>query len=196
MGRAGWIERVHEALALLKGEEAVGHGATTLPAADGSHPPVAGAATGRPATADLRPALSEDAERIAAMELQRREREIQDGWRMLEIRQLALVREKETLEQDRKRRQEQRRRSEKAGDGGATKELEVLAGLKAKQAKELLRQKQDTDVTRILMAMEDRRVRKIVGECKTNEERLWIGRVLAKFHERDATQAEVLDASP
>ena len=128
-------------------------------------------------------------------ELDRRRREIEDGWKLLETQQLALFRDRESLDAETKRREAAAREAaEKAGDSGYKKEIDVLGGLKAKQAKDLLKQKKDADVAAILLKLEDRRVRQIVGECKTNEERLWIGRILEKLHQRDATQAEVLSA--
>lgn len=136
-----------------------------------------------------------DADEIARTELERRKREIHNGWDLLERQQLALLKSQEAFEEEKKRHREaQERRAEEAGDEGLKKELEILSGLKAKDAKELLKLKDDADVVRIMLEMEPRKARKIVGECKKNEERLWIGRILEKLHERDAAQAEVLAA--
>jgi len=181
----GWLEkdRVRRAYAVLTGEE------------DSTGQQALRNAASQPAPQDRRNRWNDDALNVAMIELDRRKREVQDGWQMLEVQQLALLREKEALEQEKNRRtQEEAARARAAGDGGLKKELEILAGLKPRQARDLLRQKADSDATRILLAMDERKVRKIVGECKTSEERLWIGRILGKLHERDAVQAEVLDA--
>lgn len=159
---------------------------TTRPAGDESQ---------RVITSSERIKRNKDADEIARTELERRKREIQNGWDLLERQQLALLKSQESFEETKKRqREEQQRRAEEAGDEGLKKELDILSGLKAKDAKELLKLKADADVVRIMLQMEPRKARKIVGECKKNEERLWIGRILEKLHERDAAQAEVLAA--
>jgi len=134
-------------------------------------------------------------EERSRIELARREREIEDSWRLLETQQLAFLREKEDFKAAKRRLAEEREaQAKREGDSGLKKEMEILSGIKSKEAKELLKQKNDADVVRILMAMENRQARKIVSACKTNEERLWIGRILGQLHERNAAQAEALGA--
>lgn len=177
-------DRLRNAYAVLTGE--ADDETTTKPAGDESQ---------RVITSSERIKRNKDADEIARTELERRKREIQNGWDLLERQQLALLKSQESFEEAKKRqREEQLRRAEEAGDEGLKKELDILSGLKAKDAKELLKLKADADVVRIMLQMEPRKARKIVGECKKNEERLWIGRILEKLHERDAAQAEVLAA--
>lgn len=177
-------DRLRNAYAVLTGES--DDETTTRPAGDESQ---------RVITSSERIKRNKDADEIARTELERRKREIQNGWDLLERQQLALLKSQESFEETKKRqREEQQRRAEEAGDEGLKKELDILSGLKAKDAKELLKLKADADVVRIMLQMEPRKARKIVGECKKNEERLWIGRILEKLHERDAAQAEVLAA--
>ncbi len=177
-------ERLRKAVAILRGEPESHAEPTTRPA----EPVIV-------AVEKPKPADGAETNDVVRTELERRRREIEDGWRLLETQQLALVRDRETFEAETRRRQAAvQEAAEKAGDSGYKKELEVLGGLKAKQAKDLLKQKKDADVAAILLKLEDRKVRQIVGECKTNEERLWIGRILDQLHQRDATQAEVLSA--
>lgn len=177
-------DRLRNAYAVLTGE--ADDETTTKPAGDESQ---------RVITSSERIKRNKDADEIARTELERRKREIQNGWDLLERQQLALLKSQESFEETKKRqREEQQRRAEEAGDEGLKKELDILSGLKAKDAKELLKLKADADVVRIMLQMEPRKARKIVGECKKNEERLWIGRILEKLHERDAAQAEVLAA--
>lgn len=183
-----WLakDRVVRAFAVLRGEEQAEPVPTTMPAVEADQPPIASSEQIR---------LQREADEIARTELERRRREIQNGWELLERQQLAFVKAKEAFEDGRKRYEEEaRRRAEQDEDGGFRKELDIIAGLKAKDAKELLRLKQDADVVRILMEMEPRKARKIVGECKKSDERLWIGRILEKLHDRNAVQAEVLAA--
>lgn len=177
-------DRLRNAYAVLTGDSE--DDTTTMPAGDESQ---------RVITSSERIKRNKDADEIARTELERRKREIQNGWDLLERQQLALLKSQESFEETKKRqREEQERRAEEAGDEGLKKELDILSGLKAKDAKELLKLKADADVVRIMLQMEPRKARKIVGECKKNEERLWIGRILEKLHERDAAQAEVLAA--
>ena len=42
--------------------------------------------------------------------------------------------------------------------------------------------------------METRTGRKIIESCKTDEERLWIGRILEQLRQRNDRQAEALTA--
>jgi hypothetical protein len=186
-GSRQWLsrDRLIAAFDALRGESADPAAPTTAPA-------VAGVEPGAPAEGRRRDG---DEDEIARVELDRRSREVQDGWKLLESQQLALVREKEAIEADlRRRKQQEQELARRAGRDGLQKELDIIAGLKPKQAKELLRGKTDAEVVRLMRAMEERKARKIVGECKNSEERQWIGRILGQLRENDASQAEVLAA--
>jgi hypothetical protein len=183
----GWLtrDRVQRAVAALKGEEE--------PAAAAA-PEVAEEVKPTQSSGE-RIRRNQEVEERYLIELARREREIQDAWKLLETQGLALVREKEAFEEQKKRAAaEALVRAKESGDSGTQKELEIISGVKAKEAKDLLRQKDDADVVRILMAMEARKARQIVAACKASEERLWIGRILGKLRDSNATQAEALDA--
>ncbi len=182
----GWLtqERVREALAILKGEQE--ETAASQPA---------DAQENLPKSTVERIQRNREIEERYVIELNRREREIQDAWKLLETRQLDMLREKEALEETKKRfAEEVAQRVQQADDSGLQRELSILSGIGPKDAKDLLRQKQDADVVWLLMTMDVRKARKIVSACKANDERLWIGRVLSKLHEQDATQAEALGA--
>jgi hypothetical protein len=183
----GWLtrERVQRAVTVLKGEEEAAVASAPEAAAEGKAPQSSGERIRR----------NQEVEERYLIELARREREIQDAWKLLETQGLALVREKEAFEEMKKRNAaEVLARAKETGDSGSQKELEIISGVKAKEAKDLLRQKDDADVVRILMAMEARKARQIVAACKASEERLWIGRILGKLHDSNATQAEALGA--
>lgn len=133
---------------------------------------------------------------ILHAELERRRREIQNGWDLLERQQIALVSQREKFEEEKKQFQAViAAQSGKTADEGFKKELDIIAGLKAKSAKELLRLKSEADVVRMLSALEPRTARKIVSECKKSEERRWIGRILEKMSQQGVAQAEVLNAA-
>lgn len=182
-----WLtkDRILRAVAVIRGEEEdVVDSSAEVPTD-----------TGAPEIASERIHRNVVLEERFRIELARREREIQDSWRLLEAQQLAFLREQEEFEAAKKRfAAQQEAQARKEGDSGLQKELEILSGIKSKEAKELLKQKDDADVVCLLMTMETRQARKIVSACKTSEERLWIGRILGKLHERDAAQAEALGA--
>lgn len=181
-----WLskDRVRQAVAVLCGEQIDGSDDTEQEADVAEPPKSAGDRIRRNVETDER----------ARIELARREREIQDRWQQLEAQQLAFLREQEAFDARQVRNAvQEKKKAEQAGDSGLAKELEILAGLKAKDAKALLKLKEDADVVRVLMALEARQARKIVSACKTDEERSWIERILGKLHEQNAVQAEVLD---
>jgi len=134
---------------------------------------------------------NEEAAEKQRIELARREREIKDGWKLLEAQQLVLLRNREALEEKVRQFEANKEQAAKEkGDSGLQKELDIIAGITPKAAKELLKLKPDAEVARILLAVDNRKVNKIVKQCKTSEERLWIGRVLEQLHDRDAARAE------
>lgn len=182
----GWLEpeRVQGAVSLLR--EGIPDEDTT---------------TGEPgvavvSTANERIAISNEVTQIRDAELNRREREIETAWQQLETQQLAFLKEKEALEALRKRNaKEVESRMQQVGQSGWKREFELLGGIKPKLAKDLLRDKDDAEVVKILSELETRKAKKIVEQCKTSEERRWIGRILDQMQERDASQAEALVAS-
>ncbi len=184
-----WLtkDRIRKAFAVLQEEDKHDAVPTTMPVM------AKAAQHGPPSDEKMRRVKEMD--EITRTELDRRTREIQDGWKLLETQQLSIVRDRETLERDKTTLAEmERKKAEQTGESGLQKETDIIGGLKAKQAKELLRQKQDSDVVALLKGMDDRKVRKIVGECKSEEERQWIGRILESIHDGRAAQAEVLNA--
>ncbi len=192
----GWLERerVLAAVSILRGETA--EKSPTSESAEGDEGVVK--AKEPPGTMQQASELirqSRDAEERMRIEFARREREIQDGFRLWEARQLTLLREKEQLEEEKRRFAEAREAlAREAGDSGVKKEIETLSGIPAKDAKALLMAKEEAEAVRILKAMDQRKLNKIVKECKSEEERLWIGRILDKFTESDVAQAEALGA--
>lgn len=184
-----WLtkERIRKAFAALQEDEHHEVAPTTMPAM--------AKAPQHEAPSDERMRRMRELDEITRTELDRRTREIQDGWKLLETQQLTLVRDRESLEGAKAALAEmEKKKAEQTGESGLQKEAEIIGGLKAKQAKELLRQKQDADVVALLKGMDDRKVRKIVGECKSEEERHWIGRILEMIRDGRAAQAEVLNA--
>jgi len=191
----GWLtpERVREAVAVLTedAEENADDAEGAMKDGDAAKGEVV--ADGQTIDKTLR--KSRQAEERFRIELERRDRELQDAFALLETRWLELVRQQEQLQSERDRFEAERQRvAEETGSDGIKAEIATLATVDAKTAKALLQLKDDADVVRILMAMDARKRSKIVKQCKTDEERRWIERILEKFHESSVAQAEDLGA--
>lgn len=183
--KMGWLEKERVRAAALLLFDGI---AEEAPAGDEPSEPGA-------ATAVQRIAHSNEASQIRHAELDRREREIEHAWQQLETQQLAFLKEKEALDSLRKRfAEEATARVQKAGDGGWQRELELMGSIKPKLAKELFREKPDAEVVKLMSELDVRKAKKIIEQCKTSEERLWIGRILEQLQQRDASQAEALVA--
>lgn len=179
-------QRVDAAVAALRGEVAASQPTASRPHA---------LAASQPAPAEHSAPHDAEAARIQRIAMDRRIREIEDQWDMLHAAQVEFLREKEEFaEQRRKWQEQQNARVETGAMPGANKELEYLSGIKATLAKDLMRQKKDDDVVQLLLQMEARTGRKIIESCKTEEERLWIGRILNLLRQRNDRQAEALTA--
>lgn len=151
--------------------------------------------TGAATTIGERIEQNEEAVRVRRAELDRREREIEQAWQQLETQQLAFLKERESFDAARKRETaEAEERARKAGNGGWQRELELMGTVKAKLAKSLLKEKPDAEVVKVLMELDVRKAKKIVEQCRTSEERQWIGRILGQLQDRSASQAEALGA--
>lgn len=130
---------------------------------------------------------------VLRAELAQREADVRHQWDMIKAAQLQLLRDREQFEQDKRDAAAMASRREKPDGGeGYARELEYLSSIKAKSAKDFLRMKKDADVVEIMVALEPRVGRKIIDACKSQEDRLWMGRVLEQLRQRNHDQAEVL----
>lgn len=180
-------DRIDAAIAALRGEPPP----ASQPASTSA--PGAASAQNQPPAALI--AQEEESAKTRRVELDRREREIQDQWALLQSAQIELLRRQEAFASERAAWEESlKKQAEERALSGAAKELEYIESIKPPLAMDLLRQKSDADVVQLFLQMDARTGRKIIESCKTQEERLWIGRILEKLHERDAAQAEVLAA--
>lgn len=180
-------DRLDAAIAALRGESTP----TSQPASTSA--PSAPSAQNQPPAALI--AREEESAKTRRVELDRREREIQDQWAMLQSAQIELLRRQEALAAERAAWEESlKRQAEELALSGAAKELEYLESIKPQLAKELLHQKSDADVVQLFLQMDARTGRKIMESCKTQEERLWIGRILEQLRQRNDRQAEDLTA--
>lgn len=139
------------------------------------------------------PGADEPPVEIVREELIRREREVADQWALIRAAQLALLRDREAFEAEKKEfAAALEHRSASEGGSGYQRELAYLESVKPKLARDLLRQKKDVDVVEIMLAIDARVGRKIIDACRTEEERLWMGRILEQLRQRNDRQAEVL----
>jgi len=140
-------------------------------------------------------ARNDAADAIRRAELERRERETEHAWQQLEMRQLAILKQKEEFDAARRRNaKEIEARESAAGDSGWDKQVDLIGQAKPKTAKELLLKMSDPEVAKVFMQLESRKVGKIIEQCKTPEERTWIGRILDQLHNSDAARAEATGA--
>jgi len=130
---------------------------------------------------------------VLRAELALRESDVRHQWEMIRVAQLQLLRDREQFEQEKKDTLAMASQREKPDGGeGYARELEYLSGIKAKSAKDFLRMKKDADVVEIMVALEPRVGRKIIDACRSQEDRLWMGRILEQLRQRNHDQAEVL----
>src|SRR5437868_5940023 len=124
-----WLqrERLRDAAAVLTGHQKKVHAPTSQPVDKKSSTMMA-----RESSTDI-----DTRDEIRRTELDRRSRELQDGWRLLETQQLALLRDKEQFDDQRKAVAElETSKAKRTGNSGETKQLDILAGVKAKDAKD------------------------------------------------------------
>lgn len=76
---------------------------------------------------------------------------------------------------------------------GFEMELALFESLDPRKARDLLMQRKDPDIVRILMRLDSLRVKKIVDACKTESELAWIGRILNQIHDMDGKTANGVD---
>jgi hypothetical protein len=136
--------------------------------------------------------------------LEREVREVEDRQRLVDAAMLDVIRRHEQLEADRGAfaQQQEAIRAERM-QSGFVKELELLSAAKPAARKELLRQKPDADVVKLLMEMDERQGKQVIDACKSPEELAWIARILHQIQtqnglssaetERSEPEAQVAD---
>lgn len=181
-------ERIDQMASVLRGEypEPV----TTQPAAEPPPPPVA--------SADQIARTQRQEEREALLSARRAE---EKGDRSVLERQtwLNLQLQQEEIEQDRKRFvKEKKNFREEANLAGFERVTNAFARSDPSKAKELLMQGKEftePEVVRLMMAMDENALKKIVNECSTPEEMSWINRILNQIMDTD-DEATTGGASP
>ena len=79
---------------------------------------------------------------------------------------------------------------------GFERQLTILSNIEPTKAKDMLRNPgafKEADVVRLLMAMDENRVKAIVNSCKTAEELDWIGRILNQIGQYGSASVNGVD---
>jgi flagellar motility protein MotE (MotC chaperone) len=112
-------------------------------------------------------------------ELDRRQRELADLQRQVDMANSTLARDRAALEDEKKQLAEREQLAARlAGDKGFQDSLKLYQSMPAKQAKQAFMTMDDETVKRYLQAMEPRGAAKIVREFKTPDELQRIQRVI------------------
>ncbi len=152
---------------------------TSEPAAAAASQPAGSAeASAEGATANETPD-SNASEAAENLKLEMMRRDLANEQALLQAGRVNLQREQEEFEQERTQWKAVREQElVTAHRSGVQKELDYLSSIKPGQALTLLRAKPDDEASRILMAMETRKGKKIIEMCKTADETEWVKRIL------------------
>lgn len=129
---------------------------------------------------------------------QRHQREMDDRRSLNQAIQLDVVRRLEQIEKAKADLAEQQKKVTQQGEEeGLAKVLEMYSTMEPGKAKDLLRtQNKEADAVAILTQMDANRAKKIVNACKTQEELLWIGRILNQINKPNPTGSGVDGPKP
>jgi hypothetical protein len=120
-------------------------------------------------------------------ELDRRQRELLDLQRQVDLANTTLARDRTALEAEKKQLADREQLAAKlAADKGFQDSLELYRTLPAKQVKQAFMTMEDETVRRYLQAMEPREAAKIVKEFKAPDERQRIQRVIDRMRDGGA----------
>jgi len=165
----------------------------------------------QPAVASTRPADAEDKPQRAGLEIadrrdeqellklvrsrrerERQDRDVLDQRIQLETRQLL-----EKLEKKEKELQQQKQVLSTEGEqAGFEKELSALSKIEPKLALQLMKsQMKEADAVRLIMKMDENRVKAIINACKTEDDKAWIGRILTQIGKYGNSTAAGVDGS-
>lgn len=153
------------------------------------------AAATQPARTDAVPQTSRD--QMAALEARKRfftliserhQRELEDRRALNQSIQMDVMRQLEQIETRRQEFQQEKKKVEdEMAETGFQQVLDMYASMEPKLAKDILITKKDADVVRLFMKMDAGRRTKIVNTCKTEQEKQWVSRVMARMREQDIT---------
>jgi hypothetical protein len=137
--------------------------------------------------------LQADNEAASGGRLEMMRRQLANEQALQEAVRVKLQRDQEQFEQERKLWAATRQKEMASNQqGGVQKELDYLSSIKPAQALALLRTKSDDQASRILMAMETRKGKKIIELCKTADDKDWVKRILELIRQQSNIQAQAL----
>ncbi len=121
-------------------------------------------------------------------QLDRRQRELHDLQRSVDLSRQQLTRDREAMEQERDALRDREALAERLeNDQGFQDSLELYRSMAGKQVKSIFMQLEDETIIRYFQSMEPREARKIIKEFKTPEELHRIQRVLEKMRDARAS---------
>jgi hypothetical protein len=134
--------------------------------------------------------MGDDVKRLVGERLLR---EAADRKALVDAAMLKVTRQLEDLSKEQAQLAEARKRArEEDESSGQQAELEIVAGLGEKTARDVLMKKPIPDVVNMMMKMKRRNASAIIEACKTEAERAWADKVLAEIANRDEGQASEL----
>ncbi len=115
---------------------------------------------------------------------QRHERELDDRRALNQSIQINVERRLEDIEKRKAEFDEQQKKlAQQREQDGFTKMLEMYSGMDPNTAKDLLKnQNKEADAVQLLTRMDPNRAKKVINACKTQDEKLWIGRILTQIN--------------
>ena len=170
-------ERVEQVAMVLRGEFPETEVAATQPAESEVMPEASQAEIAR----------LQDKKEYYELLAERHKREMDDRMVLGKFVHLEVTRDLDELERQKKLLAEQKRAlEEQSAQAGFEKELELFGKMDATMAKDLLRNRKDADVVRLLSHMDVNRAKKIIDACKKKEDdKLWIGRIVEQIPKLD-----------
>jgi hypothetical protein len=164
----------------------------------------------QPAVAATQPARQEENPQGAGEELvrqhdqkelieltrSRREREIRDRDVLDQRIQLEMRQTLEKLEKKEKELQKAKQVLSSAGEeAGLEKQITLLSRVEPKLALQIMKgQMKEPDAVQLIMKMDENRVKAIVNACKTEDDKVWIGRILNQIGNYGSTAAAGMES--
>lgn len=164
-------DRVNQMAMVLRGEFDEEETPTTQPSEEEEETPIRSAEE---------IANANERSRYSELLSERHLRQIEDRRRLGDDTRIEVDRLLDEIEQREERVQQQIKAVQQESElAGFEKQIEVFAKLEPKRAKDLLmKEMKEADVVHMLMAMDVGKTSKIANACKTDEELVWIGRIL------------------
>jgi len=170
---------------VLRGAEDTKHAGPAPTSSQPASQPVLAKASGEKIEQEL---IAEELRRLSD---DRRRRDLADRKSLVDSAMLKFTREREAWNKPLSDfEQAQKLASHERQQMGMDREVNIVSGLSAKNARDMLKKRPMPDAVRILMAMKPRTATEIIESCKTPEEKAWAVQVLQELSNEDKGRAE------